>query len=144
MSRIARLAFAAALLAGAAARAGERPLALATTTSVRDSGLMDELQKGALADPPAFLEDLFSIAGPSGDPVGIAQAAGRESLVGDLERVIRDTRVAVALVSHELRHALPLADRIAVSRRGLGATLKSGDPVWAVARPEDAHVLAQA
>ena len=109
-----RFAVALLLLAGAA-RAEERPLVLATTTSVRDSGLMDELlpvfeketgiqvqlvavgsgaalamgekgdadvlvthdpdaeqtlvEKGALVDHRAFLENYYLIAGPAEDPV---------------------------------------------------------------------------
>ncbi|RIK96731.1 MAG: tungsten ABC transporter substrate-binding protein [Proteobacteria bacterium] len=109
-------------LAAATARAEDgRPLVLATTTSVRDTGLMDELiprfekesgihvqlvavgsgaalamgekgdadvllthdpdgeralvERGALVDHVAFLENFFLIAGPPDDPAGVAQAA---------------------------------------------------------------------
>lgn len=115
-----RFALVVALLAGTA-RAEERPLVLATTTSVRDSGLMDELlplfeeeagirvqlvavgsgaalamgekgdadvlvthdpdaeqalvEKGALVEHRAFLENYYLIAGPAEDPAQAGAAA---------------------------------------------------------------------
>ena len=124
MKRIARLVATIAALASFAAPAhaedAKRELVLGSTTSVRDSGLMDELlplfekesglhvqliavgsgaalklgeegnadvlvthepdgekalvEKGALVDHHAFMENYFLVAGPAGDPAGIAKA----------------------------------------------------------------------
>jgi len=124
MKRIARLVATIAALASFAAPAhaedAKRALVLGSTTSVRDSGLMDELlplfekesglhvqliavgsgaalklgeegnadvlvthepdgekalvEKGALVDHHAFMENYFLVAGPAGDPAGIAKA----------------------------------------------------------------------
>ena len=124
MKRIARLVATIAALASFAAPAhaedAKRALVLGSTTSVRDSGLMDELlplfekesglhvqliavgsgaalklgeegnadvlvthepdgekalvEKGALVDRHAFMENYFLVAGPAGDPAGIAKA----------------------------------------------------------------------
>lgn len=124
MTRISRLVATVAALASFAwpahAEDAKRALVLGSTTSVRDSGLMDELlplfekesglhvqliavgsgaalklgeegnadvlvthepdgekalvEKGALVDHHAFMENYFLVAGPAGDPAGIAKA----------------------------------------------------------------------
>jgi ABC-type sulfate/molybdate transport systems ATPase subunit len=56
-------------------------------------------------------------------------AAGRESLSLDLRRVVDEQGVAVAMVTHDLRQALLLADRIAVLLGGRMAQLGSRDEV---------------
>jgi ABC-type Fe3+/spermidine/putrescine transport system ATPase subunit len=48
------------------------------------------------------------------EPFEDLDAAGQESLSLDLRRAIVETRVAVAVVTHDLRRALLLADRIAI------------------------------
>jgi ABC-type Fe3+/spermidine/putrescine transport system ATPase subunit len=48
------------------------------------------------------------------EPFEDLDAAGQESLSLDLQRAIRETGIAAALVTHDLRRALLLADRIAV------------------------------
>jgi ABC-type Fe3+/spermidine/putrescine transport system ATPase subunit len=52
------------------------------------------------------------------EPFDDLDAAGQESLSLDLRRAIVETRVAVAVVTHDLRRALLLADRIAILRNG--------------------------
>ena len=52
------------------------------------------------------------------EPFDDLDAAGQESLSLDLSRAIAETDVAVAVVTHDLRRALLLADRIAVLRDG--------------------------
>jgi ABC-type sulfate/molybdate transport systems ATPase subunit len=52
------------------------------------------------------------------EPFDDLDAAGQESLSLDLRRAIVETRVAVAVVTHDLRRALLLADRVAVLRGG--------------------------
>jgi ABC-type sugar transport system ATPase subunit len=52
------------------------------------------------------------------EPFEDLDAAGQESLTIDLRRAIAETGVAVAVVTHDLRRALLLADRIAVLRDG--------------------------
>ena len=48
------------------------------------------------------------------EPFDDLDAAGQESLCLDLQRAIAETGVAVAVVTHDLRRALLLSDRIAV------------------------------
>jgi ABC-type sulfate/molybdate transport systems ATPase subunit len=69
-----------------------------------------ELRRLALArafaqDPAVLLLD---------EPYDDLDSAGQAAITLDLRRVIADTGVAVALVTHDLRRALLLADRIAV------------------------------
>jgi ABC-type Fe3+/spermidine/putrescine transport system ATPase subunit len=52
------------------------------------------------------------------EPFDDLDAAGQESLSLDLRRAIVETRVAVAVVTHDLRRALLLADRIAILESG--------------------------
>lgn len=52
------------------------------------------------------------------EPFEDLDAAGQESLTIDLRRAITETGVAVAVVTHDLRRALLLADRIAILRGG--------------------------
>jgi ABC-type sulfate/molybdate transport systems ATPase subunit len=52
------------------------------------------------------------------EPFDDLDTAGQATLSLDLRRVIEDTGVAVAMVSHDLRRALLLADRVAVLRAG--------------------------
>ena len=52
------------------------------------------------------------------EPFEDLDAAGQESLSLDLRRAIVETRVAVAVVTHDLRRALLLADRIAILQSG--------------------------
>jgi ABC-type Fe3+/spermidine/putrescine transport system ATPase subunit len=73
-----------------------------------------ELRRLALArafvlDPGVLLLD---------EPFDDLDTQGQRQLTLDLQAAIRDTRVAVAMVTHDLRRALLLADRIAVLARG--------------------------
>ncbi|MBJ22837.1 MAG: ABC transporter ATP-binding protein [bacterium] len=52
------------------------------------------------------------------EPFDDLDAEGQRSLSLDLQQAIADTNVAVAMVTHDLRRALLLADRIAVLARG--------------------------
>ena len=52
------------------------------------------------------------------EPFDDLDDAGRESLSADLRRVIEETGVAVAMVTHDLRQALLVADRVAALRAG--------------------------
>jgi ABC-type Fe3+/spermidine/putrescine transport system ATPase subunit len=52
------------------------------------------------------------------EPFDDLDAVGQESLSIDLRRAIAETGVAVAVVTHDLRRALLLADRIAVLQQG--------------------------
>jgi ABC-type Fe3+/spermidine/putrescine transport system ATPase subunit len=63
------------------------------------------------------------------EPFDDLDAAGQASLSLDLRRVIAETGVAVAMVTHDLRRALLLADRIAVLIEGRLAQLDARDAV---------------
>lgn len=52
------------------------------------------------------------------EPFDDLDAEGQRKLSADLQRAIAETDVAVAMVTHDLRRALLLADRIAVLARG--------------------------
>jgi ABC-type sulfate/molybdate transport systems ATPase subunit len=67
------------------------------------------------------------------EPYDDLDSAGQASLTLDLRRVIADTGVAVALVTHDLRRALLLADRIAVLIAGRIA--QQGPRAAMLARP---------
>jgi len=93
-----------------------------------------ELRRLALArafalGPAALLLD---------EPFDDLDAAGQASLSLDLRRVIADTGVAVAMVTHDLRRALLLADRIAVLIEGRLVQLDARDVV--LARPASPQV----
>ena len=86
-----------------------------------------EVRRVALArafatDPRVLLLD---------EPFDDLDQAGREALFLDLRRTIAATGMAVALVTHNLRQALPLADRIAVLEAG---ALRQFGPRGAVLR----------
>ena len=63
------------------------------------------------------------------EPFDDLDASGQESLSLDLRRAIVETRVAVAVVTHDLRRALLLADRIAVLQQGRLAQCDARDVV---------------
>ena len=89
------------------------------------------LARAFATEPAALLLD---------EPFDDLDAQGSAALVGDLERAIRETRVAVALVTHDLRHALLLADEIAVL---CGGTLVQQGACGEVLRhPADGDVAA--
>jgi len=69
-----------------------------------------ELRRLALARAFATRPDVLLLDEPYDD----LDAAGCTALTLDLRRAIADTGVTLVVVSHELRRALPLADRIAV------------------------------
>jgi len=76
------------------------------------------------------------------EPFDDLDAAGQASLSLDLRRAIADTGVAVAMVTHDLRRALLLADRIAVLLEGRLAQIDARDRVLARPRtPEIARVV---
>jgi ABC-type Fe3+/spermidine/putrescine transport system ATPase subunit len=87
------------------------------------------LARAFVAEPDVLLLD---------EPFDDLDAAGREALVEDLATAIRETNIAVALVTHDLRQALLLADRIAVLSNGALAQLVARDEV--LRRPASAEV----
>ena len=97
-----------------------------------------ELRRLALAralvlEPAALLLD---------EPFDDLDAAGQAALSLDLRRAIADTGVAVAMVTHDLRRALLLADRIAVLLEGRLAQIDRRDCVLEKPRtPEIARVV---
>ena len=100
-----------------------------------------ELRRLALArafvlEPAALLLD---------EPFDDLDAAGQAALSLDLRRAIADTGVAVAMVTHDLRRALLLADRIAVLLEGRLAQIDRRDCVLEAPRtPEVARVVGMA
>jgi putative spermidine/putrescine transport system ATP-binding protein len=75
------------------------------------------------------------------EPFDDLDAAGREALTRDLRRAIRESHVAVALVTHELRQALLLADRIAVLQPGRLVQVGTREEV--LRRPASAAIARQ-
>jgi ABC-type sulfate/molybdate transport systems ATPase subunit len=76
------------------------------------------------------------------EPFDDLDAAGQASLSLDLRRAIADTGVAVAMVTHDLRRAMLLADRIAVLLDGRLAQIDERDAVLDQPRtPEVARVV---
>jgi tungstate transport system ATP-binding protein len=69
------------------------------------------------------------------EPFEDLDAAGQESLSLDLRRAIVETSVAVVVVTHDLRRALLLADRIAILQRG--SLLQCGEREAVLNRPVD-------
>jgi len=90
------------------------------------------LARAFAAEPDVLLLD---------EPFDDLDAAGREQLWFDLRRAIGETRIAVALVTHELRQALLLADRIAVLRPGVLAQVGPRDEV--LRRPMSQEIAEQ-
>ncbi|MBW2234251.1 MAG: ABC transporter ATP-binding protein [Deltaproteobacteria bacterium] len=84
-----------------------------------------ELRRLALARAFVTRPDVLLLDEPFDD----LDAAGRESLSLDLRRVVDEQGVAVAMVTHDLRQALLLADRIAVLLGGRMAQLGSRDEI---------------
>lgn len=72
------------------------------------------------------------------EPFDDLDADGQATLSLDLRRAISDTGVAVAMVTHDTRRALPLADRIAVLIGGRLVQVDARDSV--LARPLNAEV----
>ena len=76
------------------------------------------------------------------EPFDDLDAAGQRHLSLDLQEAIRETDVAVAMVTHDLRRALLLADRIAVLSRGELAQHGPRDEVLSRPdTPEIAHTV---
>jgi ABC-type sugar transport system ATPase subunit len=73
-----------------------------------------ELRRLALARSFVVRPDALLLDEPFDD----LDAEGQEQLAADLERAIRDTGTALALVSHDLSRAVALADRLAVLLAG--------------------------
>ncbi len=73
-----------------------------------------ELRRLALARAFAPRPDVLLLDEPFDD----LDAEGQEQLAADLERAIRETGIALALVSHDLSRAVALADRLAVLLAG--------------------------
>ena len=72
------------------------------------------------------------------EPFDDLDAEGQRRLSLDLQRAIAETEVAVAMVTHDLRRALLLADRIAVLSRGELAQLGHRDDV--LMKPDDPDI----
>ncbi len=123
---------------GRAAEALERfgIAALARRRAVTLSG--GELRRLALARAFALRHGVLLLDEPFDD----LDPAGQESLSLDLRRAIAETVVAVAVVSHDLRRALLLCDRIAVLQGGRIAQLGPREEVLArPASPRVAHLV---
>jgi len=101
--------------------------ALASRRAATLSG--GELRRLALARAFALRPAVLLLDEPFDD----LDAAGQEALSLDLRRAIAGTEVAVAVVTHDLRRALLLADRIAVLLGGRVAQLGEREEV--LARP---------
>ena len=95
-----------------------------------------EARRLALARAFVMAPDLLLLDEPFDD----LDTAGREILVQDLASAIRETGVAVAIVTHDLRQALLLADRIAVLCGGSLAQVGEREEV--LRRPASAEVAA--
>ena len=95
-----------------------------------------EARRLALARAFVVAPDLLLLDEPFDD----LDMPGREVLVQDLASAIRETGIAVALVTHDLRQALLLADRIAVLSGGALAQVGTRDAV--LRRPASAEVAA--
>lgn len=63
------------------------------------------------------------------EPFDDLDAEGQRALSLDLQRVVAETEVALAIVTHDLRRALLLADRVAVLERGRLAQVGLRDEV---------------
>jgi len=105
---------------------------LATRRAASLSG--GELRRLALARAFALRPAVLLLDEPFDD----LDPAGQESLSLDLRRVIENTKVAVAMVTHDLRRALLLADRIAVLLEGRVA--QEGEREWVLGQPADVAV----
>ncbi len=100
-----------------------------------------ELRRLALARAFATQPDVLLLDEPFDD----LDAGGREALSLDLRRVLDDTGVAVAMVTHDLRQALLLADRIAVLLDGaLAQEGRRDDVLRRPAGPEVARLVGMA
>ncbi len=86
--------------------------ALAERRAHRLSG--GELRRLALARAFALRPSVLLLDEPFED----LDASGQRALSADLGEAIRDSNIAVALVTHDLRHAVSLADRMAVLAGG--------------------------
>ena len=86
-----------------------------------------ELRRLALARAFALRPAVLLLDEPFDD----LDPAGQEALSLDLRRAIADTNVAVAVVTHDLRRALLLSDRIAVLLEGRVAQQGERDDVLA-------------
>jgi ABC-type sulfate/molybdate transport systems ATPase subunit len=85
------------------------------------------LARAFASEPAALLLD---------EPFDDLDAGARERLVVDLRAALVDSGLAVALVTHELRHGLALADRIAVLSAGV--LVQDGPRDLVLRRPVDA------
>ncbi|MBW2271573.1 MAG: ATP-binding cassette domain-containing protein, partial [Deltaproteobacteria bacterium] len=105
----------------------------------RDSATLSggELRRLALARAFALRPEVWLLDEPFDD----LDAAGQESLSLDLRRAIADTDAAVAVVTHDLRRALLLSDRIAVLLDGRVA--QQGPREEVLARPTSVAVARQ-
>ncbi len=93
-----------------------------------------EAQRASLARAFAIKPEILFLDEPfvSLDP------PSRESLVEDLQRVLRETRTTTVLATHDRMEALRLSDRIAVMNRG--RILQSGSPPQVMNQPLDEFV----
>lgn len=79
------------------------------------------------------------------EPFDALDAAGQAALSLDLRRAIEETGVAVAVVTHDLRRAMLLADRVAVLLEGRLAQLGTREEVLEKPRdPDVARVVGMA
>ena len=105
----------------------------------RNAGTLSggELRRLALARAFALRPVVLLLDEPFDD----LDASGQEALSLDLRRAIAGTNVAVAVVTHDLRRALLLSDRIAVLREG--RLVQQGEREEVLARPVDTGVAQQ-
>ena len=85
-----------------------------------------EAQRTSLARALVLQPDLLLLD----EPFSALDASGRESLLRDFQRIVKETGVATVLVTHDRNEAYALADRIAVLVEGRLAQVGSKDEVY--------------
>ena len=85
-----------------------------------------EAQRTSLARALVLQPDLLLLD----EPFSALDASGREALLRDFQRIVKETGVATVLVTHDRNEAYALADRIAVLVEGRLAQVGSKDEVY--------------
>lgn len=85
-----------------------------------------EAQRASLARALVLEPELLLLD----EPFGALDAGGRESLLSDFQRIVKDTGMTTVLVTHDRNDAYLLADRAAVLIDGRMAQLGSRDEIF--------------
>jgi tungstate transport system ATP-binding protein len=93
-----------------------------------------EAQRASLARAFAIRPEVLLLD----EPFASLDPPSRESLIDDLERVLRQTRTTTIFATHDRLEALRLSDRIAVMNRG--KIFQIGSPVEVMNHPVDEFV----